>query len=128
MITVYVPVYFDEYCGVRDDLEERFDKHAIPIWLSADSVLRTWAGLTFYEWFENQGVDVGDHIGWGEIRDGSPEELFAAVGHNFPEEWHNLFVAMIFHADETSHGITDNEDEARQRQLAIMFKLAHGGQ
>lgn len=93
------------------------------MWLSADTVIRTWAGLTFYEWFAAHETDVDTHIGWGQITMGSQgETTLAAVSSDFVDQDHTPVVVMIFHDDDI-----DDVYVAKQRSLATMFKLAFGG-
>jgi hypothetical protein len=122
VIEVRIPIPLAEYFQVRDDLEDKFNEHAIPIWLSADSVIRTWAGLTFYEWFEGQNADVDQHIAWGEIKGEWDEDMNAAVSHDFVCDGYQPYVVMMFHEHDL-----DAEYTKEQSALAVLFKLTFGG-
>jgi len=123
MIEVRIPVPIEEYFETRDMLETSFNEHSIPVVMSADTVLRTWAGFKFHNWFENHETYVDHFIGWGEL--GVPwqeDVMLAAVGHEFLDEDHRPQIVMIFMDDDEDAAFT-----AHQRTLALMFKLAWGG-
>ncbi len=122
MIEVRVPIPFHEYVDTRKQLEDRFNEHSIPVFLSADTVIRTWAGLMFYHWFEDQGQDVEWHIGWGELdSENSADTMNAVVSADFPGGDHQVF-AVMFHDYEG-----DDTLNAEQKNLAMLFKLTFGG-
>lgn len=126
MIEVRVPIPFAEYVDTRDQLEARFNEHAIPVFLSADTVIRTWAGLVFYQWFVQQVTDVEYHIGYGELDHvNTGDTMTAAVSADFPDEDCQVFVVMLFH-DGDEHD-EDDEYATAQRNLALLFKLTFGG-
>lgn len=128
MIEVRIPIPVEEYLHIYDDLSETFTKNGIICVLSADTVIRTWAGLRLHEWFDQQGQCVEWYMGWGEIdRECWDEPMLAATSAEFVDELDQPYVVMTFR-DEACE-FSDYPEEAAQasRNLALMFKLAHGG-
>lgn len=128
MIEVRIPIPLDEYIQVKDDLEASFNEHQLIVLLSADTVIRTWAGLMFHDWFDKQDQVVDNFIGWGEIGvEWQRDPIDAAVAADFMDEGHEPRVVMMF--DDNEEGVTylEEEDAKLNRNLALMFKLAHGG-
>lgn len=128
MIEVRISIPLDEYFQVKDDLEASFNEHQLIVVLSADTVIRTWAGLMFHDWFDKQEEFVDHYIAWGEIGvEWQSEPMLAAVSADFVDEGYQPRVVMTFD-DEASEFTERDEDDAKHaRNLALMFKLAHGG-
>ena len=101
MIEVKIAIPPHEYFQLRNDLEDSFNECAIPVVMSADTVIRTWASIEFCEWFEKQGEEVNHYIGWGEIANmGQDYTTLAAVPHEYVDEDHQPYVVMLFSDDD----------------------------
>jgi hypothetical protein len=128
VIDVRVSIPLDEYWHVKDDLEAQFEKHGIIVALSAETVIRTWAMLMFDEWFDNQDCWVDHYIGWGEIGlEYQDEPMLAACSCDFVDEGSQPRVVMNFCDEPNEFAEITEEDAERGRNLALLFKLAHGG-
>lgn len=128
MIEVRIPIPFHEYLEVHQDLNATFDKHGIICVLSADTVIRTWAGLRFDEWFDQQKHFVDSYLGWGEVRKHeSQKPMIAAISADLIDEIDQPYVVMIFQDEPCVESYYSEEEAQEARDLALMFKLAHGG-
>lgn len=128
MIEVRIPIPLDEYLHVKIDLEVDFDRHGIVCILSADTVIRTWAGLMFHDWFDKQDEPVDYYIGWGELGvEYQDEPMLAAASADMVGEGYQPRIVMIFEEDGSESPDYTDEDADRAKNLAIMFKLAWGG-
>jgi hypothetical protein len=128
VIEVRVSIPLGEYFRVKDDLEDSFNKHGLIVVLSADTVIRTWAGLMYHDWFDKQECFVDHFIGYGEVEvEWQEEPMIAAVSADMVDEGYQPRVVMMFE-DEANDFAEITEETARNgRDLALLFKLTHGG-
>ncbi|KQN09061.1 hypothetical protein [Sphingomonas sp. Leaf28] len=127
MIEVRISIPLAEYLHIKDDLTEQFNQHGIVAMLSADSIIRTWAALKFGEWFHNQQASVYFHIGHGEIANEWDDTLqIAAIDAEMIGDGYQPRVVMtFFEEDDVDEEYREGVD--RDKKLALLFKLTHGG-